>query len=609
MALTGYSVGDVLTSDKGSGFYLKVKKVYDDGDIDVSVNAPTGYTTYQYAGSDSASWAPMTNGGNHHISDNTTVWIRVTKTNSPETKWVEPWSWYGNYWSKTQIAYGHQPWELYKKWSGAGPRWTDSVTKLDYVKGITKSEWEYVPNTYKWATSESQYTSGWMDGGEGRPYVDPVTGGKNRYARKIRYQIRKKSAGSSETVAKIKVDKIGTPDTSRPSIDVKDRKNNSTTISHNSTYTRPSDIQPYWSEDSKFNWTISKVKFTNLSGTTQQSSMSSNKVFSEYGTYEWTITATNKETTSISESKTFKVKIEDVVPPPDFKIYDKVTPSIIYDMSNEVYLGPCYPTIDVPAGCDVEAVLNTNPYSLGSAVSENGYYEISVTIKKRTNGMTKTKDGNFTIDNIPPEAPIIDVGDGNLYQGMDYGLVEERFPNPISMRIKVESGAQVVDREVWFKKHLFAEWERLSNTSNSMTFSQRGIYRITARARKLTNGLYSEYTTVEVYKKVKFRWSISLSPNDLCYRTIATPNFSMDTFYKYQYKIDDGPWQWYRDPIKIYKNCTISVRSLDGDDDYESYVTTKLVDIIDTAPPAPPVIEGVEDGGIYLGVAIPTLAD
>jgi hypothetical protein len=607
MSLTGYSVGDVLTSDKGSGFYLKVTKVYSDGDIDVSVNAPSGYNSYQYAGSDSAPWAPMTNGGNHHISNNTTVWIRVTKNNNEE-KWVEPWSWYGNYWSKTVIAYGYGP-NLYTKGSNAAPAWSDSVSSLYGVTGITKSEWQYVSGTYQWANSESSGTFGWTDGGYKGAYVDPVTKGQNRYARRIKYKIKKKNSGATETIAKISVTKIGTPDTSSPTIDVKDAKNSNATIPPNSTYSRPSDVKPFWNEDSKFTWTISKVKFTNLNGQSSESSMYSNKVFSEYGTYEWTITATNKETSSISTSKTFKVRIEDVVPPPDFKIYDKMTPSIIYDTSNQVYLGPCYPTIDVPSGCDVEAILNTNPYSLGSSVSENGYYEITVTTTKRTNGMTKTKHGNFTIDNIPPEAPIIDVGDGNLYQGMDYGLIEERFPNPIAMRINVESGAQVVDREVWFKKDLFSEWTRLSQTSNSMTFSNKGIYKITARARKSSNGLYSDYTTVEVYKKIKYRWSISLSPNDLCYRTIATPNFSADKTLKFQYKINDGTWQWYRDPIKIYKNCNISVRSLDGDDDYESYITTKVVDIIDTVPPAPPVIEGVEDGGIYLGVAIPTLAD
>jgi hypothetical protein len=605
MSLTKYKVGDTINGDK-RGFYLKVKKVYSDGDIDVSVNAPSGYSSYEYKVGN-GSWAKMYNGGNHHISNNTVVYIRATKKGTPETKEVSPWSWFGNYWSKNTIVYGYGP-TLYKKGSNAKPVWSDSVSKLVGVTGINKSEWEYVPGTYRWATTESYGTFGWTDGGYKGAFVDPITKGKNRYARRIKYKIRKKKVPDIVVQASIRVDGIGTPDTTKPNIVVKDQLNSNRVIPDYEVYERTKDVKPYWEESSKFNWSISNATYTDINGKKSNFTMSNGKTLKEYGTYTFTITAVNKETPSIKDSKSYTIVIKDNVPPPDFIIYEKNNKSIIYDMSNKVYLGPCHPTIDIPSQCDAEAVLNGNSYTLGSPVSENGYYEITVTIKKRTNNKTRTKQGNFTIDNTPPEPPIIDIGDGNLYQGRDYGLIHERFPNPINMKIKVETGATIVDRKVWYKKDLYSEWKEIPS-SNSMTFSNKGVYKITARAKKNSNGLYSDYTTLEVYKKNKYTWTITLNPNDLCYRTIATVNFSNDPTLKKMYKIDDGPWMWYRDPIKIYKNCILYVKSLDGDDNYESNITSKKIDIIDTYPPEPPKIIGVEEGDIVVGTVIPRLAD
>jgi hypothetical protein len=602
MALTGYKVGDIINDGSNTGYYLKVKTVYPDGDIDVSVHAPTGMNEYRYA-SNGGSWMNMTNGGNHHISDNGSVSIQTVKY-TYETKWVQPWSYYGNKQSSTKMLYGRGP-TTYTKGSTAGPTWDDWVTKLEYVKGIVKSDWAYVNGTFQWGTTTSQGDwSGWYDG----RYQDRVSNG---WARPIKYQIKAKKPTKTTKTVQIKISKIGTPDTTRPDITIYDRTGGGDIPipEKPGEYNKDSSVKIYWKVDSKFNYEVSGGKYTNLDGNTSNMNFSNNQVLTNYGTYEFTVKATNKETPSIYDTATVVIIIEDPYPPEDFIIYDKVTPSIIYDMSNKVYLGPQYPTITPPPKTTViSSLLNENSYTLGDAVVENGVYTISVTVRKSTNGKTLTKTGMFTIDNVPPDPPIIDVKDGNLYQGKDYGLVG-RFPNPVTAEITVQSGAQVVDRKVWFRPHLWStEWVEITPTSNMMTFTNKGIYKITARARKLSNGLYSDYTTVEVYKKIKNRYTITLNPNDYCYRTIATVNFPPDPMMKYQYKLGDGEWRWYRDPVKIYENTIMQVRSLDGDDNYESYITTKVIDIIDKAPPEPPKIGGVTEGAIGTSF-VPTIIE
>jgi hypothetical protein len=601
MALTQYKVGDIINDGSNTSYYLKVTKVYSDGDIDVSVNAPTGQNEYYYS-INGGSWLNMSNGGNHHVSDNQTVSIKTIKY-SYEEKWVQPWSYFGNKQSSTKILYGRGPW-AYTKGSTAGPQWDDWVTGLNET-GYSTSSWSYVSGTYQWATTTSQGDwSGWYDG----TYQDRV---KNGWRRPIKYKIRAKNPTKSPKTVTIRITKIGTPDTSKPSVIVYDRTGSGDIPipEKPGEYNKDSSVKIYWKVDSKFNYEVSGGKYTNLDGNTSNMSFSNNQVLTSYGRYEFTLKATNKETPSIYDSATVVIIIEDPYPPSDFVIFDKVTPSIIYDMSNKVYLGPQYPTITPPSKTTVSNVtLNGNPYTLGDAVVENGTYTISVTIKKSTNGKTLTKTGVFTIDNVPPEPPIIDVRDGNLYQGKDYGLVG-RFPNPLSFEISVESGCQVVDRRVWYRPSLWStEWVEITPTSNMMTLTNKGIYKITARAKKLRNGLLSEYTTVEVYKKIKNRYTITLNPNDYCYRTIATVNFPNDPMMKFQYKLGDGEWRWYRDPVKIYDNTIMQVRSLDGDDSYESYITAKVIDIIDKAPPEPPVIGGVSEGAISTSF-VPTIIE
>jgi hypothetical protein len=372
------------------------------------------------------------------------------------------------------------------------------------------------------------------------------------------------------------------------------------------TYNSAKSIKPTWAQDTtKFKYTRSDMTYTDLDGNTSNIDIQRDSVLSNYGTYTLTV---EEENLSSGESDSYSVimVISDPVPPPRIDWFEKTEPSLIYDFRNQVFIDTRYPTITIPDKCVlISATINGGPFSLGSPVTENGLYTLKAIVEKTTNKMQSIAEGNFIIDNVPPDPPIIRIGDGVEYQGKDYGLVERRFPNPVTPSISVQEGAIVIDRKLYYKKNLWeTSWTEIPWKA---TLSDRGIYRIEAKAKKLSNGLISEMTAVEFYKKIKYRYSITLNPNDYCYRTIATVNFPDDPFLKFQYKLGDGEWKWYRDPVKIYDNTIMYVRSLDGDDDYESEITAKIIDIIDKKPPTEPVIGGVSEGDVKASPVIPTL--
>jgi len=617
MATTTHNVGDILSSDK-SGYYLKVTSIEADGSFMVGVYAPTGKDEYWFGDNGNTSLL-MENGGGHHITDSVHYVQIKTVDYSYVTKAVYPWNWHGNKQSAYYIEYGNGPWNVNVSYNYP-PHLPDHPLTSLWMTGLSTSEWEYVSGSYAWADGPTDgdwygwvYNStGWNDGGT-----------INHYGRGITYKVKSKTPQKIATIATIQIDGFVTPppdeppdepvpDTSIPDIIVRDSDNDDESIPEDYDYTRNCDVKPYWEiDDTKYEWHFLRRVYTDNDGvqcTNSTTGINNNTALTKFGKYEFTIEASNLETPSITISTDYTIIIVDPTPPDDFNIFDKVTPSVIYSLNNKVYLGPCYPTINIPVGCIVSScTLNGNPYTLGSPISENGNYDIIVMVKKSSNSLTLTKEGLFVIDNIPSGPPIINVHDGNLYQGQDYGLVGY-FPNPITMEITVDNGAIITDETIWYRPDSISDWQPLNPVESSMTLSNKGEYKITARSKKLSNGLYSAYSAIVVYKKNKYTWTITLNPDQLCYRTIATPNFSADASLKFQYKIDDNGWQWYHDPVKIYKNCTFYVRSLDGDDDYESNITAKVIDIIDSAVPNTPIIQGVEDDGIYIGTVIPTLA-
>jgi hypothetical protein len=575
LANTTYKVGDKLYGTNRS-FYLKVERVYGDGDIEVSFKTPSGNRKfYSFKGSP---WTTLPS--RLRINGTGNFGLKV-ETDDYQYTW-DGWRWFGNKSGSNQMRYGRNPYNFINKGSQDGPRWQGSDT---FVKdcGRNPNTWEVVSGTYKWANKTSQGDwSGWIKGN----YQGVI---KNDYARPVTAKLKLKNPKvKSTTSGTIKINALP------PSITILDGKNKNYVIPENpGTYERPKAVKVTWKEDTtNFTYTVSNTTFRDIDGNKSNITMKNGTTLSEFGTYTITVTCENK-VSKVKDSSTCTIEIVDPVPPPAISIFDNKVKTIKYDMSNKVFLGPCYPTITVPANCEVTtSVIDGSSYTLASELVENKTYNMKVVVRKTTNNLTSAASAIFTIDNTPPKAPIIHIDKD--YQGRDFGLVGY-FPNPVSPTITAEPGCQIYTK-VYYKKDAKAtEWTQITE---KQTYSDKGIYRIESRAKKLTNGLYSDYTIVQFYKKIKYRFTITLSPNDLCYRTIATVNFPEDPTLKCFYKIDDGEWRWYRDPVKIYKNCIIYVKSQDGDDGYESYITSKIVDIIDTEDPSVPVIKGVSEGDV-----------
>ncbi|WCS68404.1 hypothetical protein Goe21_02950 [Bacillus phage vB_BsuM-Goe21] len=597
MATTSYKVGDRIKGSK-SGFYLIVKQVLSNGDIKVQCVVPKGNEKYY-----TLAGGKRTSIGSSYVTikKNMKVTLTTVKYDYKE-QWINPaWYWYGNKYDGV-MNYGTRPYTKISKGSKAAPKSQTNAQLFDATdlsKKWTPKKWVSIPGTYQWANSTSNGDwSGWY---KGSWYLAV----HNTYRRPIKFKVKLKTPDKISRSATVNITGIRSiADKTKPNIDLYDKRSNKNILIPNTpeTYTVYKPITVFWKEDtSKFKYDITAQRYTDIDGNTSNFTFTNYYKINKYGTYEVAVRCTNKDTPSLMDFATSRIIYEDPTPAPDFKIFDKAVTSRIYDEYNKVYLAACYPTINVPSGCTLyEAKINGKAYTLGTPLVENGTYTIVVTIRKNTNHKTLTKKGVFTIDNDPPDPPIIRIDKD--YQGKDYGLIG-RFPNPVSPRIIVQSGCVPVTK-VYYKKDLNdTQWVQIPE---EQTYSKKGIYRIESKAHKLSNGLYSEYTTVEFYKKIKYRYTITLDPNELCYRTIATVNFPKDPTMKFQYRINDGDWRWYRDPVKIYKNCIIYVRSLDGDDDYESYITSKIVDIIDTTPPDTPVIGGVSEGDAKSTV-IPTI--
>ncbi|ALN97702.1 hypothetical protein Bp8pS_023 [Bacillus phage vB_BpuM-BpSp] len=594
MPATAYKKGQKIYGSNKS-FYIKVEQIYSNGDIKISFHTPKG--NRKYYSLNGGKWTTIPS--SLRITKNGKITLK-TEVDDYDIHW-ETWNWFGNKYEKNRMTYGVPPYAYISYKSKDKPRSQTSSQFID-TTGLG-SAYEMIPGTYQWANTVSQGDwSGWYKGN----FVRAV---RNTYRRPVKAKVRRKKPKITTTSSgTIKITGIRSiPDEPPADITIFDIKNslkNKIEIPD-----KPSDyyvnrpVKVYWETDtSKYTYKTSNTTYQTFLGNKKDYSISNNQILTDYGTYNLKVTATGK-VSGKSDSSEVSITIADPAPVPKITIFDKEKPSIIYDITNKVFVGPCFPTIKVPDKCVlVSAKLNGKTYTLGDPVVENGLYTITVVVRRTTNNKTATATGIFTIDNTPPDPPIIRIG-SESWQGRDFGLVG-KYPSPVSPIIQVETGAIAITK-VYYRKDLFdTQWVEVPEQS---TYTKKGIYRIVSRAKKLSNQLESTNTIIEFYKKIKYRYTITLSPNELCYRTIATVNFPFeDKTMKFLYKIDDGEWKFYRDPVKIYDNCVIYVKSLDGDDDYESYLTSKIVDIIDKEEPKIPEFEGVEEGDIKTSIT-PTL--
>lgn len=595
MATTSYKAGDRIYGPANRNFFLHITTVHWNGDIEGTVHMPNGDEYWMKKGD--GSWGTVWNGGGFFCNSNTTFEFK-TIVYDYSYRWVQ-WRWFGNKYGNV-IRYGHNPHTDIAAGSHDGPKW-EGGDEFVRTAGYSPNDWMLVDGTYQWA--EGLWAGDWYGWYWGN-YNDLA---HNKYARPVKGQIRRKSPLKNEAYSGVMVvDGIRSiPDKTPPAITTFDGKNTGDVLIPKNPYVYESyfDINfKYYEDTSKFYYNAHDGTFTDPSGNKRDMDIKNGTRLTEYGTYTVSVRVRNKESQDLVIEHPVTMVKRDPIPPPSVIIYDKQDPSIEYDMSNRVFIGPCYPTITVPYQCVVEnCIINGEQYSLGSALYENGTYNMKVVIRKVTNNMYAEASALFTIDNLPPDPPKITIGQDS-WQGKDFGLVG-RYPNPVSPVITSQPGSSI-SQKVWYKENLKSTtWTPIQP---DQTYYKKGIYRIEAVAKKHTNKLTSDPTIIEFYKKIKYRFTITLTPDTLCYRTIASVNFPNDLTLKKMYKIDDGEWKWYRDPVKIYKNCVMYVKSLDGDDDYESFITAKVIDIIDTEPPKKPIIVGVEEGDITT-VVIPTV--
>jgi len=713
-----YRVGQIIepySVTGGSGWKLEVV-TSTDRELKVKMIYPSNYTQNYLAGS-VENMTPATNASYNgkiiSITESRRVILRATNPSggTAETKWIKPWSWFGNK-RGNDLYYGGGATRFV---SGAAPKTPDSdvLTGLKY-SDYSPSQWAYVPGTFKWGNTEADANwKGWTYS-KGAFHDGTV----NDYARPITYQIKSKGSTAVQHTARFEVtftpyneppkpvpepepeppEEVAPPDIAlydglngnaeissyyeretsvqvnwmqmsdcnyrvenatfegrpysitngktltqfgtyevtvtaikkadssktasvsatiiiadmrTPDSVVKDGLNNYEQIGPDpTTYTRPSAVKAVWDMDtSAFNYSVSSGTYMDIDGNARSFPVSNGTLFTEYGTYSFMVSAMNKNNQSISVDYPCTIVVEDITPPPDFTIYDARDMTVYTEDTIPVFVTDRVPIIDMPPRCVAHMVtLNFQPHMLGSVVSEDGVYVVSVTIRKTTNNMLLTKVGKFEIDTKPPDPPLIDIGDNMRYQGENYGLVRKLINN-INYKVYTEQlalGVVIDDLKIWYKPQLYADWQPYTPLNAVGMFANQGVYKISARTYKPRNKMYSEsYTILQVYRKVKRSWLITLDPNVLTYRTTATVNIIDDPFLKYMYKLNNGDWQWYRDPVKIYENGTMYFKSLDGDDDFESEIAFKVIDIIDIHPPTEAEIGGVNEGDVVNTPVIP----
>ena len=612
------SVGQVLINSGGFKFIVGSYHS-ENGSFDGKVYFPSNYKNVQYSLNNGSSWSPIPSDCIISITSNSAELcfkgsgsISITTTQAPiqyekypnlpnyTTDGTHAIYWYGNrngnyILSQDGSNYG----------SNTPPNGMDKAFLCDLFDlpfSSVSRFGNFIWNTHFYAGNSSfvnppnskYHITGWFNNWATSAYpIISSSGTRNWYRRAIMVTAYFNS-GSGTTTTTYRSTTYSVGGITGSAIKFYDKYSGSMQVINDNPYEVDRDVIIYWDQESGYNYSVSNSSFTDLSGNTHSKSISRDDTLYDYGTYNLKVTKTATDG-SATISASIIIIIKDPTPADSATIYNKLMPSIIYTEDNQVFAATQYPTAKAPDGCTItEATLNDQGFTLGQSVSENGTYSVKITTKRTSNGSTAYATGIFEIDSTPPNAPTVNINSTNNYQGKDFGLVGS-YPNPISVAVTADDGCTVTSK-AYFRLKTTGTWVEIPFSN---IYSDKGEYKIDSYAHKTRNGLDSDHTIVCFFKKVKATYTITLNPDGLCYRTFASINFPTDDpTLKCQYRINYGEWKWYREPVRIYDNCTISCRSLDGADDYESYITTKTIDIIDKIAPDAPVFTGVTEGEI-----------
>ncbi len=96
-------------------------------------------------------------------------------------------------------------------------------------------------------------------------------------------------------------------------------------------------------------------------------------------------------------------------------------PAVTGVLHEQIYIAPVTPNwVDVPGTTSTATLSKSGSpqkrYTKNTEISEDGSYVLSVTAKKNSNGLSASTTIYFTIDSVPPAAPVIEgISDGGRY--------------------------------------------------------------------------------------------------------------------------------------------------------------------------------------------------
>lgn len=631
-----------------NGFYITITAVNADQSINFKMTFPMSGTYKWYAEGyhKKGTWATVPN-NNFEIKNWTkNTWIQMKVEYSTTQKCSKTISWWGNLYGN-YIVYGNPPYGNYdirKDYNQKAPAKTHTA---DYWRKYFELDagWSMVSGSYRWEKTGNFDHWGWRKETNYGPY-------KNQYAKRFYIDFKKKVNNSKSTkaitISKIKDTKIY-PDPFYFFANSIQPVNRMHFAPANNTYELSS---PYiqaepggtilnrnfvllWSSSSEgmdnyYDYTVVEAKLTKQ-GTTNKidvkQEISEQQPLTDIGDYyvkvKGRVNSNGGNAEGIITEEEVNFKLIDLTPATPAIIYNDKNKNDLYDNTKKIYntsRNPAWDELEGHSytaeydyytfeneGYDVKQISDCVEFSNGSTLSNDGQYELRVNSIYNRNGKSVRTGCLFIIDKRVPNPPTIIVN-GDSYSGNWNDKVPTQYPDYAKIEIKlppyctgqVDIYWKRYNNDSWIKQNLSQEnlFETNCVKMEKDTFFTKisGNYKIVARAYKYTNNTVSS-DSVAIFKvKSKRTFDINLSPNTFCYRTIATINFPpAEPGLRKYYAIDDGEWKYYLEPLFIYENCTIKCMASD-EDGFESYITTKEVNIIDKTYPKAPEIKNVKEG-------------
>ena len=288
---------------------------------------------------------------------------------------------------------------------------------------------------------------------------------------------------------------------------------------------------------------------------------------SSYGTNgSHTLVVTARKLSNNLISQTIVHFSVDTVPP--------VVPVIGGASEDGVYNHAVVITASQPSGVTYSASMDGSPFSLGGSFATNGSHTLIVTATKTNNGLTSQAIVHFTIDTVPPVAPII--------SGVSEGAT---YASAVNISVTQQTGNTYT-----------ATLDGVPYTLGS-SYGSNGTHTLVVTARKLSNDLTSQTTVhFSIDTLAPATPVISGVTEGATYGSTVTITAAQQAGNTYTATIDGTPYVL-GNSYSINGNHTLSVTATKTNNGLSSQTVVHFT--LDTTPPAAPVVSGVTDGGAY----------